>query len=96
MQRILDLLVGAPAFVSNERLDVLAASHLAEAFYSPLFDDPVRPVNSARFVFLNPKATEFFVDCDTIASDAVGILRAEAGRDPYDKRLFRNRGHRRA
>ena len=78
---------GAPAFVRNDRLDVLAANPLGAAFYAPLFDDPARPVNSARFVFLNPRATEFFVDWDTIANDAVGILRAEAGRDPYDKRL---------
>lgn len=87
VQRILDSLVGAPAFVRNERLDVLAANQLGEAFYAPLYDDPIRPVNSARFVFLNPKATDFFLDWDTIANDAVGILRAEAGRDPYDKRL---------
>jgi hypothetical protein len=38
-------------------------------------------------VFLSPRAKEFFVDWDTIADDCVGILRAEAGRDPYDKRL---------
>ncbi len=87
VQRILDSLVGVPAFVRNDRLEVLAANQLGEAFYAPLFDDPVRPVNSARFVFLNPRAKEFFLDWDTIANDAVGILRAEAGRDPYDKRL---------
>jgi transcriptional regulator with XRE-family HTH domain len=87
VQRILDSIVGAPAFVRNDRLDVLAANRLGEAFYSPLYDDPVRPVNSARFVFLNPRATEFFLDWGTIANDAVGILRAEAGRDPYDRRL---------
>ena len=87
VQRILDSLVGVPAFVRNERLDVLGANRLGEAFYAPLFDEPVRPVNSARFVFLSPRATEFFLDWDTIANDAVGILRAEAGRDPYDKRL---------
>jgi transcriptional regulator with XRE-family HTH domain len=87
VQRILDSIVGAPAFVRNDRLEVLAANQLGEAFYSPLYDDPVRPMNSARFVFLNPRATDFFLDWDTIANDAVGILRAEAGRDPYDKRL---------
>ena len=87
VQRILDSIVGAPAFVRNDRLDVLAANQLGEAFYSPLYDDPVRPVNSARFVFLNPRSTDFFDDWNTIANDAVGILRAEAGRDPYDKRL---------
>lgn len=87
VQRILDSLVGVPAFVQNERLDVLAANRLGEAFYAPQFDDPARPVNGARFVFLSPRAKEFFVDWDTIANDCVGILRAEAGRDPYDKRL---------
>jgi transcriptional regulator with XRE-family HTH domain len=87
VQRILDSMAGVPAFVRNDRLDVLAANHLGEAFYAPLYDDPARPVNAARFVFLNARATTFFVDWDTIANDTVGILRAEAGRDPYDKRL---------
>ncbi|MDQ3895901.1 MAG: helix-turn-helix transcriptional regulator [Actinomycetota bacterium] len=87
VQRILDSMPGVAAFVRNDRLDVLAANQLGEAFYAPQFDDPVRPVNSARFVFLNPRARQFFLDWDTIASDCVGILRAEAGRDPYDKRL---------
>jgi len=41
----------------------------------------------ARFIFLNTRATEFFYGWDGIAGDAVAILRAEAGRDPYDKRL---------
>jgi hypothetical protein len=80
-------MVGVAAFVRNDRLDVLSAHRLGEAFYAQQFDDPVRPVNSARFVFLDPRAKEFFLDWATIASDCVGILRAEAGRDPYDKRL---------
>ena len=87
VQRILDSLLGVPAFVENARLDVLAANRLGEAFYALQFTDPVRPVNGARFVFLNPKAKEFLLDWDTIANDVVGILRSEAGRDPYDKRL---------
>jgi len=85
--RILDAMTDIPAFILNARLDVLAANRLGGAFYSELFSDPFRPVNSARFVFLNPRATEFFLDWDTIASDTVRILRAEAGRDPYDRRL---------
>jgi transcriptional regulator with XRE-family HTH domain len=87
VQRILDSIADAPAFVRNGRLDVLAWNGLGQAFYSQQFADPVRPVNSARFLFLNPQASEFFLDWETIANDAVGILRAEAGRDPYDKRL---------
>jgi transcriptional regulator with XRE-family HTH domain len=87
VQRILDSMSGVPAFVRNDRLDVLAANRLGEAFYALLYEDLARPVNSARFVFLNPRASDFFVDWGTIANDTVGILRAEAGRDPYDKRL---------
>ena len=41
----------------------------------------------ARFIFLNPQAREFFGTWEGIASDAVAILRAEAGRNPYDRRL---------
>lgn len=41
----------------------------------------------ARFAFLNPKAPEFFIEWDDVANDVIGVLRAEAGRDPYDKRL---------
>jgi transcriptional regulator with XRE-family HTH domain len=87
VQRILEAMVGVPAYVRNGRLDLLSANRLGAALYSPVFEDPAGPPNTARFIFLNPKATEFFEDWDNIASDAVAILRAEAGRDPYDKRL---------
>jgi transcriptional regulator with XRE-family HTH domain len=87
VQHILDAMVGVPAYVRNGRLDVLSANSLGAALYAPIFEDPSGPPNTARFIFLNPKATEFFCDWDDIASDAVAILRAEAGRDPYDKRL---------
>ncbi|GLY94049.1 hypothetical protein [Actinoplanes sp. NBRC 103695] len=50
--RVLELLTDVPAFVGNGRGDILTANPLAEALYAPMFDDPVRPVNHARFVFL--------------------------------------------
>lgn len=87
VQRILDSMHGAPAFVLNGRLDILAANPLGYALYSPIYADPVSPPNLARFVFLDPQAAEFFREWDTVASDSVAMLRAEAGRDPYDKRL---------
>ena len=87
VQQILDAMVGVPAYVRNGRLDVLATNGLGAALYSEVLDDPVRPPNVARFLFLNPRGLQFFLDWETIANDAVGILRAEAGRDPFDKRL---------
>ncbi|GII97885.1 transcriptional regulator [Sediminihabitans luteus] len=92
VQRILDAL-DAPAFVRNGRLDVLGANPLGRALYAPLYDSPTRsperPVNTARFQFLDPAgAARFWGDAaDRMAHDAVAILRAEAGRNPYDRGL---------
>ena len=87
VQRILDSLTLAPAFVLNGRLDILAANDLGVALYAPIYADSARPANNARFVFLDPNATEFFRDYDKVANDTVALLRAEAGRDPYDREL---------
>ena len=88
VQRILDQMP-MPAYLRNGRFDVLAANELGRALYSPLYeqaDAGGRP-NSARFLFLDPAASEFFVDYDKVLNDCVAFLRAEAGRDPYDKDL---------
>lgn len=93
VQRILDAMVGAPAVVRNARLDILGANLLGRALYAPMFDSPERapnqPVNTARFQFLDPQAALTFWGGKTsrISHDAVAILRAEAGKNPYDKAL---------
>jgi transcriptional regulator with XRE-family HTH domain len=85
--RIVDAIDGLPAFVHNGRLDVLYANQLAVALYSEQFRDPVRPPNSARFMFLDPRARTFYVDWEKVAHDVVAALRGEAGRNPYDRAL---------
>lgn len=87
VQRILDSLVQAPAYVRNARLDVLAWNALGAAVFSDALEDPKRPPNLARYQFLDPRSRTFFVDWEVRAHDAVALLRAEAGRDPYDKGL---------
>jgi transcriptional regulator with XRE-family HTH domain len=87
VQHLLDAISGAPALVQNSRLDILAANPLGRALYSEMYADPVRPVNHARFVFLNPRAHDFYRDWERAANDTVAILRSEAGRDPYDRGL---------
>jgi len=87
VQRVLDSMLTVPAYVRNGRLDILAANRLGAALYSPVFSTQAEIPNMARFIFLDPQATEFFAGWEGIASDAVAILRAEAGRHPYDRRL---------
>ena len=73
--------------MSNERLDILAANQLGRALYSDLYAAPMRPVNTARFVFLDPRAEASYGDWDRIATETVAILRSAAGRDPYNRDL---------
>lgn len=92
LQRVLDAMTDAAAFVRNGRLDILATNLLGRALYSPVFDSPTRPTpaappNIARFHFLDPNGPGFFPDLDASESTAVQLLRAEAGRRPHDKQL---------
>src|SRR5690242_14693574 len=88
LQRILDQM-SMPAYLRNGRFDVLAANDLGRALYSPVYEqaDAGEHPNSARFIFLDAAAAEFLTDYDRAANDCVAFLRAEAGRDPYDKDL---------
>jgi transcriptional regulator with XRE-family HTH domain len=87
VRSLLDAMSDAPAFVRNGRLDILAANQLGEALYAPAFDTPDRPVNLARFCFLDSRADDLYPDWDDAANTTVALLRTEAGRDPYDKAL---------
>jgi transcriptional regulator with XRE-family HTH domain len=87
IQLILDGMSDIPAFVRNGRLDVLAVSALGRALYSPVFASPARPVNLARFRFLDPAARDFYPDLSDSARTTVALLRSEAGRDPFSKPL---------
>jgi transcriptional regulator with XRE-family HTH domain len=84
---ILDGMTDTPAFIRNGRLDVLGANTLGQALYSPAFAGPARPVNLARFRFLDPAARDFYPDFADSAHTTVALLRTEAGRDPFNKSL---------
>jgi transcriptional regulator with XRE-family HTH domain len=88
LQYTLDAITGGPALVRNGRLDIIAANTLGRALHVPAYASPRRPVNLARHCFLDrDSAGKFYPDWDNAADAIVAILRAEAGRDPYDKDL---------
>lgn len=92
VQRVLEAIVDAPAFIRTERRDLLAANELGRALYSPLYESTVSPstiggpgeVNVARFTYLDPRAKDFFPEWDRTAKDLVASLRTAAGRYPDD------------
>jgi transcriptional regulator with XRE-family HTH domain len=87
VQWLLDSMTGSVAIAENARLDALATNHLGRAFYSDLFGGPGRPVNFARFIFLDPRSRDFYADWERAARESVALLRSAAGRNAYDRGL---------
>lgn len=88
LQYTLDGFTGGPALIRNGRLDIIAANSLARALHVDAYAMPERPVNLARHAFLDRSRAElFYPDWDLAADTIVAILRAEAGRDPFDANL---------
>lgn len=87
MQLVLDALDMAPAYVRNGRLDVLGSNALARALFPHVFDSASPLPNLARAQFLDARSDAFFIEREKMANDCVAILRAEAGRNPFDKGL---------
>jgi transcriptional regulator with XRE-family HTH domain len=87
IQQVLDAITHGAAHVTNERLDILASNPLNRALYADLLGDRTLPVSAPRYVFLDPRARDFYVDWEYTARDIVGVLRSSAGRNPYDRDL---------
>ncbi|MCX4831404.1 helix-turn-helix transcriptional regulator [Streptomyces sp. NBC_00006] len=85
--RIVEGLHDQPAYVRNNRMDILAANPLARALHCELFATAAEPVNTCRFVFLDPRATRLYPDWERVAREGVGVLRVEVAKNPYDREL---------
>lgn len=87
VQLALNAITGAPAYIGNGRLDILAANPLGYALYSDMYANPARPANHARFIFLDGRSRSFYPNWERAANDTVAVLHTTAGRDPYDRAL---------
>ena len=85
--RILAGMTGTPAYVRNSRMDIVAANSLCFALYGGILSPDTLPLNLARFMFLDPRARDFFLEWNTLADDLAAALRTEAGRNPHDRAL---------
>lgn len=90
IQWMLDAITTAPAWVQNQRLDLLAANPLSRVLNPHLLvDDRQGPVNLAHYMFLDSRSHDYFPDWNQHADDAVAILRTAAGENPEDPHLTR-------
>lgn len=86
VQALIDSMVGVSVVVHNGHLDFVATNALGRALFDQVFEGTSRP-NMARYVFLERRAEEFFIDWDTAAGDVVAMLRLEAGQAPNSRDL---------
>ncbi|WP_375390367.1 helix-turn-helix domain-containing protein [uncultured Amnibacterium sp.] len=87
LQQTLDAMETVPAVIQNARLDLVATNPMGRALFAEQFDMPERPANAARYLFLDPRAHDFFDDRARTVLQTVAALRIEAGRSPYDRAL---------
>jgi transcriptional regulator with XRE-family HTH domain len=87
VQQILEGMTDTPTIVQTANLDVIASNRLGRALFSDLFDAPAKTPNFARYVFLDPRAKEFYRDWEAVAEQVVALLRTAAGRTPADRSL---------
>ncbi|SDE25118.1 helix-turn-helix domain-containing protein [Glycomyces harbinensis] len=85
VQRVLDHMT-VPAIVHNASQDLIAANLMGRALYSPIYDSGGTP-NIARFIFLDSRAKDFYVDWPAARRTTAAIIRLEAGRDPLNEDL---------
>ena len=84
VQRVLDSLA-VPAIAWNAHQDIVASNLMGRALLAPHMESD-RP-NLARFIFLDPRARDFYVDWPLARSLTAAMLRFEAGRDPLNSDL---------
>jgi transcriptional regulator with XRE-family HTH domain len=84
VQRVLDNLA-VPAVVFNPQQDLIASNFMGRALFSPHFE--AEKPNLARFIFLDPRAKDYYVDWPLARRMTAAMLRFEAGRDPLNSDL---------
>lgn len=87
MRQTIDAMSTVPVYVQNGRLDAIATNALGRAVFSEMLDHASPPANAARFIFLDARAQAFYPGWEAQTRQIVAMLRAEAGRSPYDRQL---------
>jgi transcriptional regulator with XRE-family HTH domain len=79
--------ISTPAYIRNDRLDLLGANRLGHALLAEIFDRAPGRANMARYLFLDDRSHEFYTEWDKVARDVVAALRITAGKNPHDRAL---------
>ncbi|MFC6159116.1 helix-turn-helix transcriptional regulator [Kribbella jiaozuonensis] len=76
-----------PAVILGPHLEVLGINHAAKALLDDFDAMPIRERNLARWMFLDPRPKQIYLDWAKIAAETVAILRAAAVAGVCNERL---------
>ena len=85
--QLIDTMRDVPAVALSRLGDPMASNPLGRALFPHLFPTDAAPVNTARYMFLDPRSHDFYPDWDAVARDSVSSLRLLTGHDPSDRAL---------
>jgi transcriptional regulator with XRE-family HTH domain len=85
--QLIDTMQDVPAIAMSRLGDPLASNALGRALFPYIFPVDAPPVNTARYLFLDPGSQAFYLDWETVAREMVSALRLLAGHDPSDRAL---------
>ncbi|WP_052397990.1 helix-turn-helix transcriptional regulator [Streptomyces sp. NRRL F-5123] len=91
LRRMIDHMGEVGAAVLNDHFDIVAANALGAVLFAPVLASPCAapgtPPNLARHIFLDPRAADFYLDWDEVASVTAAQLRLVRGLLPQDAEL---------
>ncbi|MDT2005690.1 helix-turn-helix domain-containing protein [Rhodococcus opacus] len=86
--QLLDSMPDVPTVALGRLGDLVGANALGRALFPHVFPDNGEPLNHTRYLFLDDRSRDFYVDWERNARQVVSGLRLLAGRDPSDRALM--------
>jgi len=85
--QLMDTMHDVPTLAVSQIGDPIGGNRLGRALFPHLFPENATPLNTARYLFLDPRSRSFYVDWENVAREGVSALRLVAGHDPSDRAL---------
>jgi transcriptional regulator with XRE-family HTH domain len=86
--QLIDAMPDVPTVALGRLGDLVGANALGRALFPHLFPEDGEPLNHTRYLFLDDRSREFYVDWERSAREVVSAMRLIAGRDPSDRALM--------
>ena len=86
--QLIDAMPDVPAVALGRLGDMVGGNALGRGLFPHLFPENGKPLNHTRYLFLDHRSREFYVDWEGSARHVVSVLRLIAGRDPSDAALM--------